>query len=44
MSRCINVGGVKILYQNTASVLATEYGQLKMEAGVSSEMLARAYG
>lgn len=30
---------VKVLYQNAASVLMTEYGQLKMEAGVSSEML-----
>jgi hypothetical protein len=30
---------VKVSYQNTASVLVTEYGQLKMEAGGSSEML-----
>lgn len=30
---------VKVLYQNTASVLTTEYVQLKMEAGGSSERL-----
>lgn len=30
---------VKVLYQNTAFVLMTQYGQLKMEAGVSSEIL-----
>ena len=30
---------VKVLYQNTVFVLMTEYGQQKMEAGVSSEIL-----
>jgi len=28
---------VKVVYQNTASVLMTEYGQIKMEAGIYSE-------
>jgi hypothetical protein len=34
------VGGVKVLYQNTAFVLVREYGQLKMEEGVSELLLS----